>query len=213
MFYFSEILNRKVITENKKSAGKLKDVIFLAEDTPLVTKLLIKKGSRKPFAVEIKHLKEIGKNIVLSKEFERQEVIEVEFSVAHNLLNRQIIDLTGGKVVRVNDVAIQDKEGSSEYYIAGVDVGFRAILRWFYLEKPVMPLFKLLRIYEQAHFLSWGDISSIEVSSGNVLLKKNTSNLEKMRPEDLADYLEKTNIRNVSKVIANLKEEYAADVI
>lgn len=213
MFYFSELINKKVVSENKKKIGKLKDLIFLAEDAPTITKILVKHGARKPFAIEIKNIKEIGKTIVVLKDFEKQEVLENEFSLAHNLLNKQIIDVAGGKVVRVNDVAIQDKEDKSAYYIAGVDVGFRAILRWFHLEKPALPIYKLLHTYSHPHFLSWADIESLELSSGNVLLKKNTKDLERMRPEDLADYLEKTNIRNVNKILTDLNEEYAADVI
>jgi CBS domain-containing protein/sporulation protein YlmC with PRC-barrel domain len=213
MFYFSELINKKVVSENKKKIGKLKDFIFLAEDAPTITKILVKKGTRKPFAIEIKNLKEIGNAIVVLKDYEKVEVLESEFSLAHNLLNKQIIDVAGGKVVRVNDVAIQDREDKSAYYIAGVDVGFRAILRWFHLEKPALPIYKLLHIYSHPHFLSWADIESLELSSGNVLLKKNTKDLERMRPEDLADYLEKTNIRNVNKIIGGLNEEYAADVI
>lgn len=222
MFYFSELLNRGVYSESKKRIGKLKDLIFINEDTPVVTKLVIKGGSKKPYSISVSSIKEISKQVILNKETERQEILEDELSVSKNLLNKQIIDVAGGKVVRVNDVAIQDKQSlpsengkqdNKEYYIAGVDVGFRAILRWFYLERPAIPLLKMLRIYDKPHFLSWGDIGSIEMSSGNLKLSKNTSNLEKMRPEDLADYLEKTNIRNVGRVIANLKEEFAADVI
>jgi Mg/Co/Ni transporter MgtE len=46
-----------------------------------------------------------------------------------------------------------------------------------------------------------------------VRLKKEMENLERMRPEDLADYLEKTNIRNVNKIVDSLDDEFAADVI
>lgn len=213
MFYFSELLNKKVILDNKKKIGKVKDLVFVNEDTPRITKIIIKSDGKKSYPVNIDSIKEINGDVILNKESERQEITDEDFLISKNLLNKQIIDVAGGKVVRVNDVAIQFKEENREYYIAGVDVGFRAILRWFYLEKPSEPILKLLNLHDQPHFLSWGDIGSIEISSGNLQLKKNTSDLEKMRPEDLADYLEKTNIRNVSRIISNLKEEYAADVI
>lgn len=213
MFYFSELLNKKVVTDSNRRVGKLKDLLFLAEESPKITKILVRKSKNKSIAIFIKDIKEINKRIVVDKDFVEKEPAEREFSLAHNLLNRQIIDVKGGKVVRVNDVAIQDKEEGSEYYIAGVDVGFRAILRWFKLEKPTVPLYKLFRIYSRPHFLSWGDIEPLELSRGKVQLKMDVGDLERMRPEDLADYLEKTNIRNVNKVIAGLDEEFAADVI
>lgn len=222
MFYFSELINKKVVNENGKTVGKLKDFLFLAEESPKITKIFIKKSPRRSFAIFIKEVKEINDHIVVNKDFVEKDIAEREFSIAKNLLNRQIIDVKGGKVVRVNDIAIQDKQSVStgtnkeeiqEYYIAGVDVGFRAILRWFKLEKPTVPLYKLFKLYSHPHFLSWGDIEPLELARGNVQLKKDIGDLERMRPEDLADYLEKTNIRNVNKIITGLDDEYAADVI
>lgn len=220
MFYFSELINKKVVNENGKTLGKLKDFLFLAEESPKITKIFVKKSPRRSFAILIKEIKSINGEITIHKDFVEKEIAEREFSIAKNLLNRQIIDVKGGKVVRVNDIAIQDKQnvaaGSDdivEYYIAGVDVGFRAILRWFKLEKPTVPLYKLFKLYSHPHFLSWGDIEPLELARGNVQLKKDIADLERMRPEDLADYLEKTNIRNVNKIITGLDDEYAADVI
>ncbi len=222
MYYFSELINKKVVNENGKSLGKLKDFLFLAEESPKITKLFVKKSPRRSYAILIKEIKTIDDRIVVNKDFVEKDIAEREFSIAHNLLNRQIIDVKGGKVVRINDIAIQDKQsvptgtvtdGNQEYYIAGVDVGFRAILRWFKLEKPTVPLYKFFKIYSHPHFLSWGDIEPLELARGNVQLKKDIGDLERMRPEDLADYLEKTNIRNVNKIITGLDDEYAADVI
>ena len=213
MFYFSELINKKVVNSSNKTLGKLKDMLFLAEETPTITKLYVKKNNKKAFAIPIKDLKELNGTIVVDKDFIEKEIAEREFSLAKHILNRQIIDVKGGKVVRVNDIAIQGKEDKSEYYIAGVDVGFRAILRWFNLEKPAMPLYKALGLYSHPHFLSWGDIEPLELARGTIQLKKDIVHLERMRPEDLADYLEKTNVRNVNKIIEGLDENYAADVI
>jgi sporulation protein YlmC with PRC-barrel domain/CBS domain-containing protein len=213
MYYFSELVNKTVVNENNRAIGKLKDFLFLAEESPKVTKIFVKKNNRKSFAIPVKDVKAINDQIVVDRDFTEKDIAEREFSIAKNLLNRQIIDVKGGKVVRVNDIAIQDKEDGQEYYIVGVDVGFRAILRWFKLEKATVPLYKALNLYSRPHFLSWGDIEPLELARGNVQLKKDIADLERMRPEDLADYLEKTNIRNVNKIITGLNDEYAADVI
>ena len=127
MFYFSELINKKVVNENNRTIGKLKDFLFLAEESPKITKLFVRKSKWLSYSIPIQDLKTVNGRIVVSKDFTEKEVSDKEFSLAHNLLNRQIIDVKGGKVVRVNDIAIQDKEDKQEYYIAGVDVGFRAI--------------------------------------------------------------------------------------
>jgi len=120
----------------------------------------------------------------------------------------------GHKVVRVNDVTIQDREGDNpSFYVSGVDIGFRGILRWLNLEDAALPIYRALRWDTHPHFLSWSDIQPLELARGNVQLKKGLDNLDRIRPEDLADYLEKTNIRNVNKIVSGLDEEYAAEVI
>ena len=82
-----------------------------------------------------------------------------------------------------------------------------------HLEKAASPIYRGLGIYSHPHFLSWGDIEPLELSSGKIKLKKEAKDLKRMRPEDLADYLEKTNISNVNKIVDTLEEKYAADVI
>lgn len=212
MIYFSELQGKKVYTEKGKLFGKVIDCFFVAAESPLVTKMLIKTLVKKEKIIPITALTELGEHIKIESEYKEEEVKRNEFSLTRNLLDKQIIDLKGGKVVRVNDVAIQDKE-NKEYYIAGVDIGFRAILRWIKLEKLALPFYRLLGIYSHPHFLSWADIEPLELARGNIRLKKDVEDLERMRPEDLADYLEKTTIRNVDEIVNTLKESFAAKVI
>lgn len=213
MLYFSELKGKKVITQNNKTIGKLKDIIFLASEAPLVTKLVIQTTNNKDMIIPIEFLQKIDKLITVSHEYKTTENNqENELYLVKNLLDKQIIDVKGGKVVRVNDVAIQYKD-DKKYYISGVDIGLRGILRWIGLEKFALPLYRVFGIYSHPHFLSWGDIEPLELTSGKVKLKKAIEELERMRPEDLASYLEKTNILNVDKIIETFEDKFAADVI
>ena len=69
--------------------------------------------------------------MTIEKEFLVTYLEENELYLVKNLLDKQIIDLKGNKIVRVNDVALQDKEKLS---IAGVDVGILGVLRRLGLE-------------------------------------------------------------------------------
>jgi CBS domain-containing protein/sporulation protein YlmC with PRC-barrel domain len=212
MLYFSQLQGKKVTTQ-QKSIGKLKDFVFLANESPLITKIVVQTPRKELLMIPVSYLKTMDGVVEVDKGYTPVEKNKNnELYVSKNLLNRQIIDIKGEKVVRVNDVAIQDREGK-EFYIAGVDIGFRAVLRWVHLERPTVPLYRALGIYSQPHFLSWGDIEQLELAQGKVKLKKDRDELERMRPEDLADYLEKTNIRNVNRIIGNLNDKFAADVI
>ena len=210
MLYFSELHNGKVRTKDGIYVGKLKDVIFRASDNPVVTKVVIKTESNPETIVPIEDVSKINGGVILEKSYVLSKLIENELFLTKNLLDNQIIDISGDKIVRVNDVAIQDKPG---YSIAGVDIGLVGILRWIRLEDIANKLFKKIGINLRSRFLSWADIQTLELSRGHVKIKKEQTKLEKIRPEDLADYLEETNVANVKGILKILDDKNAAEVI
>lgn len=210
MLYFSELKNQKVYTEDNIFFGRLKDIIFLVSDTPTITKLVVKTKTDSDLIIPLKFLVKIDGNITVGKNFQTAKLEDNELFLADNLLDNQIIDIAGNKIVRVNDVVIQDKPG---YYIAGVDIGLLGLLRWFGLEDFLLRILGKLGIKITSDFLSWGDVHPLELTRGHVKIKKEQTKLDKIRPEDLADYLEKTNTSNISRILKVLDEKTATNVI
>ena len=211
MLYFSEIVGKKVYTEDNIYVGYLEDMIFLVAENPIVTKIVIKNQAKEKLIISTDYLQKINKIIRIEKNFLGTNLEENELYLVKNLLDKQIIDLKGNKVVRVNDVAMQDKEKLS---IAGVDVGILGIFRR--LRIGADNFFKIASFFNiklASQFLSWADIQPLELIRGNVKLRKKEEKLEKIRPEDLADYLEKTNVINARKFLKILDTEKAAEVI
>ena len=210
MIYFSEIKSRKVFTEDNIYVGRLNDVIFRAGDSPIITKIMLRaRGGNQ--IVPITHVKRMDANVVvLEKNYEVAQLGENELYVRANLLDSQIIDITGDKMVRVNDVAIQQRPTLT---IAGVDTSVLGIMRWFYLEDVFNTVLSWLPIRYTPRLLSWADIQTIELMRGQVKVKTEQTKLHKIRPEDLADYLEQTNVENIRVVLKTLDIERAADVV
>lgn len=191
--------------------GVLRDLIFLAaEGAPVVTKLVVKKFSKmRMYAVQ--DLVSINHFVVVKHESQPVELGDNELFVNQNLLNKQIIDVLGSKIVRVNDVAIQNNANS--YYIAGVDIGLRGIVRWLGFEALLTPFYMFFGVAHKPHLLPWESIQPLELSQGQVRLKSKQDKLNAIRPEELADYLEKTTIKNVHSVVDSLTKKAAARVI
>lgn len=211
MIYFSEILGKKIITEDNVYTGRLRDLIFVAAESPIITKISFKNPRGATFIVPASYIRKMDEaTIVIDKNFLTQEMAENELFVKKNLLDKQIIDIKGNKIVRVNDVAINEKAG---YYIAGVDIGLLGILRWVGLEDFIRRQAAKIRIKITPRFLSWGDIQPVELGRGRVVMKDEQDRLAKIPPEDLADHLEKINIKNVDRLIKIMDVEYAAQVI
>jgi len=210
MLYFSEIKGKKVFSEDHVLVGFLDDLIFQASELPQITKLIIRLPNKQKIIIDIDALIKINHNIVIKKKYNLSELVENELYLVRNLLDKQIIDIKGHKVIRVNDVVIQDKEG---WYISGVDVGVLGLLRWIKLEKFFQNLHGIFGWKMKPIFLSWADIQPLELARGQVFLKKKEEKLQRIRSEDLADYLEKTTIKNVKKVIDTLNTQYSAEVL
>jgi len=210
MLYFSELKGKKVSTEDGILVGFLEDLIFQADQLPRLTKLVVRTPNREKISILFNALIRIDQSIRINKQYNLGDLEENELFLVKNLLDKQIIDLKGHKVVRVNDVVIQDKEG---WYISGVDIGTLAIFRWLKLDRLLIRAHAAFGIRIKSHFLSWGDIQPLELSRGKVVLKKREERLQQVRSEDLADYLERTNVRNIKKFLDILDDKFSADVI
>lgn len=212
MIYFSEIYHKKVATEDEIVIGRLEDFIFLvSSENPIVTKLVIRSNSGQKLIISTDYLQKINSHIVIEKEYLTSYLEENELYLVKNLLDKQIIDIIGSKIVRVNDVVMNDKDKLS---IAGVDVGVLGIIRRLKIGgEGLYKLLRFLNVRLTSEFLSWADIQPLELIRGQVKLKKKEEKLEKIRPEDLADYLERTNVINARKFLKILDTEKAAEVI
>lgn len=209
MLYFSELKGKKVCTEDDICIGNLVDMSFLVSDSPKITKIVVK-GKDNLFNISTSSIQSVNHKIKINKQFDVQELTEHELLLGKNLLDKQIIDISGNKMVRVNDIAINDKPG---YYIAGVDIGILGILRWLKVEELAARIVAPSGIKITSKFLSWADIQPLELARGMVILKTEQDKLKKIRPEDLADYLEKINIVNVDRILKSMDKEFAADII
>lgn len=209
MLYFSELKGKRVITENGVTLGKLIDLVFLAQTQPFVTKL-VTGTPQKPLIIPLTYLTKLNTKICISDFFTTNALVENELYVNKNVLDQQIIDIKGNKVVRVNDVALQEKP---QLMIAGVDIGVVGLLRWFGLDDTFGKILRLLGLTVTSRFLSWADIQPLALARGKVVLRKEEGKLAQLRPEDLADHLENMGLRNVTRIIALLDDFHAARVI
>ncbi len=210
MIYFSELKGKPVITEDGIKVGRLIDFIFLVGQIPKITKIVFKDNNGKEQIISIDSLKKINSSIKIDKNFHTVLLEANELYLTKNILDKQIIDLNGNKVVRSNDVLIQDKDN---YSITGVDIGIFGILRWLRIEKPIIYFLRLFGMKTTSNFLSWADIQPLELTRGKVKLKFKEDRLKNINPEDLADHLETTNLSNAAKILKILDERQAIEVI
>jgi magnesium transporter len=136
--------------------------------------------------------------------------------LGQDIVDRQIIDVHGRKVVRVNDVDLawrQNGEGS-RLVVAQVEVGLRGAVRR--LLKGTLPPARIesLALRFGPRVIPWEFVDVIEVDPARrVRLKIEYARLAQMHPSDIADILEELAPAEREAVFTTLKEEVAADAL
>jgi sporulation protein YlmC with PRC-barrel domain len=136
--------------------------------------------------------------------------------LAQDLIDRQIVDIHGRKVVRVNDVDLEwmGKGAAHLLRVAEVDVGMRGALRRIF--KGVLPRATLETLSRKLkpNGIPWQFVDVIEVDPARrVKLRIEYERLAEMHPSDLAEILEDLAPAEREAVFTSLDEDVAADTL
>jgi CBS domain-containing protein/sporulation protein YlmC with PRC-barrel domain len=133
-----------------------------------------------------------------------------------DLLDQQIIDVHGRKVVRVNDVDLHQDlaNGSLKLKIGKVDVGLRGAVRRLLKGLAPMKAVEALVVRLPEKNLPWEFVDLIETDPARrVHLKLEYERLSKLHPADIADILEELAPAEREAVFGSLDEGVAAEAL
>src|SRR5260370_27852908 len=138
------------------------------------------------------------------------------FLLERDLLDQQIIDVSGRKVVRVNDVDLHQETGNGQLKlkVGAVDVGARGAVRR--LLKGVIPMAALRPVLQRIHprLIPWEFVDLIETDPARrVKLKISHERLPRLHPSDIADIVEELAPNQREAVFETLDEAVAAGAL
>lgn len=137
--------------------------------------------------------------------------LENGMPLVKNILDRQIVDITGRKLVRVNDVRLVSI--STGTYAIAVDIGTEGLLRRLGVASPVNRLLGVFSLSLPTRFILWDDVETFDSTNFNIKLAQTSGKLQRLHPSDLADIIEEMGSHSRTKVFESLDEEKAADVL
>lgn len=222
-FYLSRIIGKRVYNAEGNSIGVIKDLMVDTltanpNDIPDKPKVIgVKVKTRKGikifsfdfidvFRIEGRLTVKCSNLVELS-----EEVIGNGFLLAALMLDKQIVDLNGRKLVRVNDIRLVDLPAGT--FAIAVDIGIEGLLRRIDIEKPIKYFLSIFKISIPAKFILWDDVQAIDFSSHSIKLSKVYSKLNTLHPSDLADIMEDLGRPSRETLFSALDEEQAADVL
>jgi magnesium transporter len=215
MLYLSQAIGRPVRDKQGESIGTVADLIVAIGDRyPPVTGIVVMTNGREIFLhwPSVTSLDASGATlgtsaIDISKFQQRPNEIRLKL----DLMDRQIVDIDGRKVVRVNDLRLDEVEGS--LHLVAVDVGAAGLLRRLGLEGPWRTIARGLHRDIPERYIDWEDVDPVERTIASVKLRVPHKGLAELHPADLATIIDQLSRSDRVGVIAALDDEAAADAI
>src|SRR5438128_9900308 len=214
MPYLSEIQHRTVIEPNGDEVGKHADVAVVPQGqfpaaqwailaTPNGEKVL----RWADLAPEIGHFR-LRSRLANTPD---QQLPAEALRLARDLLDKQIVDTHGAKVVRVNDLQLAEHEG--QLRLVGADVGLRGLLRRVGAEGMAERVAGLAGRRLPRGIIPWHLVERLETTGAPVRLTVPHGKLALLHPADIADIVEEMTADERVAVFQQLDLETAAETM
>lgn len=219
--YATELMGVKTYDAQGNYVGRVREFFIEPAEAPnRISHFLLSRGHFQPLVARHDQVAAVSAaKIDLNvgeKALEIYRPNESWLAVQKDLLDQQIIDTRGRKVVRVNDLdlAEQRTNGNVELRLTQVDVGLPGAIRR--LLQGVVPsgVVRKLQSKLPQSSIRWEFVNLIEPDPlRRVKLRITHEKLEDLHPADLADIIEELSASERQSIIASLDEETAAAVL
>ena len=216
--FLTEIVGLKVFDLKKRPLGRVRDAALVPLIAPSrVDRYLVDSGA---VWLMVRHDQVRSASLdglyLSDEQLTLYHSDEYMLRLVRDLLDQQIIDVHGRKVVRVTDVTfeIHDEPDRQSLRILEVDIGLRSILRR--LAEGILPPRWVRRLQEpiSPNSIPWEFCNIVEADPQRRLrLNLSTQALEKMHPADLADIVEELSPDDRGAIIQSMDSEVAADAL
>jgi magnesium transporter len=219
--YATELMGAETYDDQGHFVGRVREFfIEPAEQSSRVARFLLSRGRFQPLLARYDQVAAVAPGTLRLNCSERALELyrpnEAWLAVRKDLLDQQIIDTKGRKVVRVNDVdlAEQRTNGNIELRITQVDVGLPGAVRRL-LQGVLSPaVIRKLQSNLPQRAIRWEFVNLVESDPlRRVKLRISHEKLEDLHPADLAEIMESLSAAERQGIIASLDEQTAAAVL
>ena len=210
--FVSELIGKFIVDRSGHKLGRVKDVWVDHENPfPVVLGLIIRHDGELKIIpwqdIYMLSRRVVALRVITSDvQFEKVSKKQVYTS---GILDRQIVDMNGAKLVRVNDIKLAGD--SNGVHIVSIDVSLVGLLRrlfprgWVRIQTSTRWL--------QPRFITWDMVQSLTSDGESLALSVSAEKLSKMHPADLADIMENISHKERLELFGCLDPETAANTL
>jgi len=221
MLFATELVGAAAYDTQNHFVGRVREFfVEPAEQPNRISHFLISRGRFQPLVARYDQVTKITPGRidlnVSERALDAYKPNEGWLAVQKDLLDQQIIDTAGRKVVRVNDVDLAEMRANEhvELRIAQVDVGLPGAMRRLLQGIAPSALIHKLQGKLPQRSIRWEFVNLIEPDPlRRVKLRITHEKLEDLHPADLAEMMEELSAAERQGIIASLDEETAAQVL
>lgn len=219
--FLSELLGKKIYGNDQKALGKVQDLVALMnEKYPEILGILLDANGTPQFiptpsSILIKLAQ--GERLVLPEVLPEVRPIPFQrtgkqFLVRDTLYDKQILDVNGAKVERVNDVQILVY--GEKPFLVHVDVGFTGLARRLGFERGVRGIAKLFGKEQKDELIGWKFVQPLpESPTGPVQVSLRQEQIKQLHPGELADIIEELDRDERLALVRSIGAEEAAEAL
>jgi len=215
-FYLSRVLHNTVYTPDNQALGRLQD--FVVDPEAIRPRVIAARVGRRGDSIFVAYdsmkIEKVNSQYRLTcsnAQPLKSVLTDSTFMLGKNVMDKQLIDIDGRKLVRVNDVRLAVLSAGT--FVVAVDVGFEGLLRRLGVAKPIKRLLQPLNASMPSKLLLWDEIETLDFSQRGIRLSKDSSKLATLHPSDVADILEDLDVKSQLYMFASFDEETKLDVL
>ncbi len=215
MIYLSEIIGSQVWDAFGNNLGKCIDILVAKVEAafPPVSAIAIKLKEGGIVHIGANQISSLYPSIALkvsNGNINSYTPTGNELQLKQQVLDHQIVDIEGKRVVRVNDIQLAYSQNI--YVLTGVDVGNLGLARRLGFEKLVLAFSKLINQPISRSVITWQDVAYLE-EKNPLRLRKSKEKISKLPPADIAQILSDLDRNAGQSLMSNMDIDILADTL
>ncbi|MBC5799838.1 MAG: magnesium transporter [Candidatus Eremiobacteraeota bacterium] len=211
--YLSDLVGRPAVLGSDagtQTIGKVTDFLVRKPDDtfPRIDGLVIKTKDGKRYAPmsAVRAIQAKGAIILSERPVETPLPGDQALYLIEDLFDKQIVDVDGRKVVRINDLEIANTGGALR--VVAADIGMSGLLQRLGAGRLAPKLFERM----PRTLIAWDNVAPLgDVNPVNVKLSVAENRLSRLHPSELADIIEELSAKDAARIVGSLDDETAAD--